>query len=133
MRKIIFSFLIAVIIISTGCKPNRYQRYITIKSNPSGAVVWLNDQEIGTTPVTTPFTWYGDYDVILRKDGYQSLHTNQKTKRPFTQWVGMDFFFEVIWPFSITDQQNFSFTLEPLANQNDEMLIEKAKKLQQDK
>jgi len=41
------------------------ERTITITSEPSGALVHLNDEEIGRTPVTVPFRFYGVYDVRL--------------------------------------------------------------------
>ena len=45
------------------------ERELTINTNPSGAVVLLNDEEIGVSPVTVPFNWYGDYNVTIRKQG----------------------------------------------------------------
>ena len=62
----------ALTIISlNGC----VERFITVTSKPAGAIVWLNDEEVGVTPVTVPFTWYGEYGVVLRKEGYQTLKT----------------------------------------------------------
>lgn len=48
----------------SGC----VERKITVISNPEGALLTLNDVEVGRTPVTVPFTWYGDYDVQIRAD-----------------------------------------------------------------
>ncbi len=45
------------------------ERTITITSDPPYALVWLNDEEIGRTPVTVPFTFYGKYDVRLIHEG----------------------------------------------------------------
>lgn len=44
------------------------QRTITITSNPTGALVHLNDEEVGRTPLTVPFTFYGTYDVRVAYD-----------------------------------------------------------------
>lgn len=44
------------------------ERTITITSEPSGALVHLNDEEVGRTPLTVPFTFYGVYDVRLEMD-----------------------------------------------------------------
>ncbi|HQI29243.1 MAG TPA: PEGA domain-containing protein, partial [Sedimentisphaerales bacterium] len=44
-------------VLLTGC----VERRLTIYTEPPGAIVTLNDQEIGVSPVTVPFNWYGDY------------------------------------------------------------------------
>ena len=51
------------------------ERTMTFQSNPPGALVYVNNQEIGRTPMRRDFTWYGNYDVVLRKDGYETLKT----------------------------------------------------------
>ncbi len=71
------------------------QRTITITSTPPGALVHLNDQEIGVTPVTTKFLYYGTYDVKLKKAGYDSLWTSQKAIAPWWEAPGPDLFAEL--------------------------------------
>ena len=71
----------AVCLGPAGC----VQRSITITSDPPHAIVWLNDEEIGRTPVTVPFTFYGKYDVRIvhegqwmsRADGAAALDVSQ--------------------------------------------------------
>ena len=55
------------------CQKENEAVTITIDSEPPGALCWLNDNEIGRTPVTVPFTWYGTYRVRLEKPGYEPL------------------------------------------------------------
>src|SRR5688500_18580755 len=50
-------------------------REMVIDSEPRGALVYLNDQEIGRTPLTKEFTWYGTYDAVVRLEGYETLKT----------------------------------------------------------
>ncbi len=45
------------------------ERLITVHSSPAGALVYLNDEEIGRTPVSVPFKYYGTYDVRLEHEG----------------------------------------------------------------
>ena len=59
--------LLLLIIATTGC----VQRTISITSRPSGALVHLNDEEVGRTPLTVPFTYYGTYDVRLSHETIQ--------------------------------------------------------------
>src|SRR4051794_12716028 len=39
------------------------ERKLTVVSQPDGALVHLNNQEIGRTTVSRDFIYYGDYDV----------------------------------------------------------------------
>jgi hypothetical protein len=91
--------------------PGCVRRTLTVTSNPPGALAYLNDQEIGRTPVTREFTWYGDYDVELRKDGYQTVKAKTPVIAPWWQWVPFDLFAE---PFPLTDRHTYSYSLVPL-------------------
>jgi len=95
------------------CAAGCVRRTMTITSEPPNALVVLNDQEIGRTEVTADFLWYGDYDVVLRKEGYATLHTNWKIKAPWYQVPPLDFFFEVLWPGQLHNHQTQHFVLEP--------------------
>ena len=72
------------------------QRTITITSQPEGALVHLNDEEIGRTPVTVPFTFYGIYDVRLEADGHQPMWTQQKAVAPWWELPGVDLMAEAV-------------------------------------
>jgi len=96
-------------LLSVGC----VERTLTIRSAPDGALVHLNQREVGRTPLTVDFTWYGDYDVVLRKDGYQTLTTHRRIHAPWYQWPGIDFVTECLIPATITDHQEIAFELQP--------------------
>ena len=49
------------------------ERRLTINTKPQGAVVALNDEEIGESPVSVNFNWYGDYCVRISKEGYEDF------------------------------------------------------------
>ncbi len=118
--------LIALSLAAVGC----VERKITVTTEPAGAVVWLNDEEIGATPITTHFTWYGDYDVVMRREGYETLHTSRETPTPVWQWPGLDLFFECFWPFELVDEHNWHFDLTPATPGDAEALIRSALDLQ---
>ncbi|HQZ69135.1 MAG TPA: PEGA domain-containing protein, partial [Planctomycetaceae bacterium] len=46
-------------------------RRVTINSNPSGALVKVDGRDIGYTPASFDFTWYGTREVQLLRDGYE--------------------------------------------------------------
>ena len=94
---------------TAGC----VEQLLSIDSDPSGAVVTLNDQEIGRTPVTTNFKWYGFYEANVRKDGYQTLKTTSPVIAPWWQFVPFDLVAEII-PVRYTDQHYLHYTLQPI-------------------
>ncbi len=113
---------VAVFVVSAGC----VRRTMTITTEPSRAMVFLNDQEVGPSTVSTDFLWYGDYDVIIRKEGYKTLKTHWNVEPPWYQKVPIDFFAEVLWPRWLHDTHERHFTLEPAETPTDEELIGRA-------
>lgn len=78
--------LITMLLVLPGC----LQRRIRVTSEPPGAVVWVNDTEIGRTPAETGFTFFGDYDVRLELDGYEPVHEMRRAKAPLHEYPGPD-------------------------------------------
>lgn len=76
------------ILLSTlaGCA----QKVIEITTEPSGALVTLNDVPVGRTPLQTEFTYYGDYDIQVRKDGYEPLRTKATASTPLYERAPLD-------------------------------------------
>jgi len=87
------------------------ERTITISSEPKGALVFLNDKEVGRTPVTVPFQWYGDYDVILRKNGYDAMKTHKRVVQPWYEYFPFDIFAELFYPGTIHDEHVWEFEM----------------------
>ena len=92
-----YSLLIRLLLLTagvlmTGC----VERTITITSDPPGALVYLNDEEVGRTPVTVPFTFYGTYDVRLEHEDFQPLWTQKKADAPWWETPGPDLVAEAI-------------------------------------
>src|SRR5579864_3470128 len=81
------SWTLAILLICTGCE---VQSTLTVQSSPLGALVFLNDQEVGRTPVTRSFKWYGTYDVEVRADGFETVRTQSQVWAPWWQWVPFD-------------------------------------------
>jgi hypothetical protein len=89
------------------------EQTLTVNSDPPGALVYLNDQEVGRTPLTRDFNWYGDYDVQLRLEGYETLKTHKPVTAPLWNWVPFDLVANLL-PFTFRDHEEMSFTLKPL-------------------
>jgi len=106
--RIAIVLLLPPLLLLTGC----VRRSLTVKSNPSGALVYLNGVEVGRTPMTRDFTWYGTYDVVLRKEGYETLKTRGKVIAPWWQWVPIDLVAELL---PLHDKRELAYTMKPYA------------------
>ncbi len=118
--------VLAAFCFCTGC----VERKITIITEPQGALVALNDEEIGVSPVTVGFEWYGDYAVRISKEGYQTLHTHQKLKRPLKDKFPFDLFADAFT--TKIDSYTWTFKLEPAVPVEKDDLIKSATALQKE-
>jgi hypothetical protein len=106
------------------------ERELTINTKPQDALVVLNDEEIGPSPVTTNFNWYGDYCIRISKGGYETLNTNRELKAPWYDHFPFDFFVQVVYPGRIVDSYEWTFELSPMQQVNTEQLIQNAREMQ---
>jgi hypothetical protein len=100
---------IAVLLFSSGC----VHRRLTINSNPPGARVLIDGQEVGETPTSIDFTHYGTREIVLQRDGYETLKTLQRVPTPWYQIPGIDFFADNLLPFQLTNRHAFNYQLQP--------------------
>ena len=118
--------LITCLLLS-GC----VERKLTINTQPQGAIVLLNDEEIGTSPATVSFNWYGDYNVTIRKEGFETLKTHRLLKGPWYDKFPFDFFAQILNSKRIVDSYEWSFELAPKQKINREQLIKNAQELKE--
>ena len=105
------------------------RRTIIITTEPSHARVFLNDEEIGLSEVSTDFLWYGDYGVIIRKEGYETLQTHWLIEPPWYEVIPIDFLAEVLWPWWLHDVHKRHFELKPFDPPGAEELVSRATEL----
>ena len=86
---------------------------MTIRSNPPGALVYVDDYEIGTTPISHNFTYYGTRKIRLVKNGYQTLTVMQSFPPPWYQIFPLDFITENFVPGVIRDRRTVAYQLAP--------------------
>lgn len=126
--------LLALIVVSLianlllgGC----VERKLTINTEPQGAIVLLNDEEIGVSPVTVSFSWYGDYNVTIRKEGFETLKTHRILKGPWYDKFPFDIFAQILSPKRIVDSYEWTFELSDRQQINREKLIQDAQQLKE--
>ncbi len=100
---------LAALLVGGGC----VERKMTIRSDPPGATVLLEDDPVaGRTPVEVPFTWGGARQVTLLLAGHRPLDTVAEVEDPWYTWFPLDVLAEFAWPGTIEDHQEFAFQLE---------------------
>jgi len=114
-----------VLIVLAGC----VERELKINTKPQGALVALNDEEIGESPVTVNFNWYGDYCVRISKEGYETLNTHRDLKGPWYDHFPFDFFAQIVNPNRIVDSYEWTFELSPKKQISRDELIQDAQEL----
>ena len=115
--------LLATIAALTGCADRR----LHITSDPPGALVALNDVEVGRTPVEVNFTSFGTYDVRLQRPGYATLLTSAEANPELHDQPVFDAL-SVVLPGRPRTDIHWHFVMEPLETDAD-ALIERAREV----
>lgn len=109
----------------SGC----VHRRLTINSNPSGALVRLDGEDIGYTPASVDFTWYGTREVQLVKDGFETQTRLIDLKAPWYQKFPLDFFSDNLLGTHIRDQHRFNLQMQPKRMDDSGDVIERGRSL----
>lgn len=123
MRLTLTFALLLVTLASAGC----VRRTITITTDPPGTLVWLNDREVGRTPLTVDFLYYGTYDVRLEREGYEPQMTSGVAKPPVWDHVPLDFIAELI-PTELNSRIEWHYVMQP-RDDDPEVLLRRAEAL----
>jgi len=84
-------------VLCLGC----VERTLRVRVDQPGARVLINGEERGYTTeirrnVDVPFLWYGNYEILIRKEGYLTEKVTYTTRAPLYEWIGPDFFAEIL-------------------------------------
>ncbi len=119
----------AIVLFASTSAQAAVQRRMTICSDPPGAVVYIDNFEIGTTPISTNFIYYGTRQIRLVRDGYETLTVLQPVPAPWYQYPVLDFFSDNFTPGEIRDHRTFSYRLVPQVVVPSEVLRQRAEEL----
>ena len=114
--------IVAVLLVAPGC----VQRRMTIRSNPPGALVYVDDYQLGTAPVSHDFVYYGTRKIRLVKDGYETLTVRQPFPLPWYQYFPLDFVTENLIPWEIRDERVVDLAMTPAATTPPESVVARA-------
>jgi hypothetical protein len=94
--------------------------------------VRIDGQQIGYTPVSVPFTYYGTRDIQLEKDGFKTVKVQQRIQSPWYDKFPVSFFSNHFSPNEIRDERLLDFQLEPKAQVQENLLLDRANGLRGD-
>lgn len=117
--------VLILVCIQTGC----VRRRMTIRSNPSGATVYVDERRVGVTPVSTNYIYYGTRNIQLVKDGYETVKEKHRFTTPWYQYPVIDFFSENLWPFETRDERELQFDLPPMPAAVPTQVMQRAEQL----
>lgn len=113
---------------AVGC----VRRRMFINSNPAGALVYVDNEQIGTTPCGVDFTYYGTREIRLVKPGFETLTVNQPIPTPWYEFPPLDFVSENLMPTKIRDNRSVIYNLSPQLIVPSQELIARGEQLRQE-
>lgn len=112
---------------ATGC----VRRRLTVRTNPPGAVVSVDNQVIGASPAASTFVYYGTREIRVERDGYRTETIRRQLNPPWYQYPPLDFITETLWPLEIRDERVIDVELVPKEVVPVETVIDRAEQLRQ--
>src|SRR6476619_8625211 len=108
------------------------RRRLNVNSNPPGALVYVDNQQIGTTPCSVDFIYYGTREIRLIKPGFETLTINQPIPTPWYEYIPLDFVSENLIAMKIRDNRTLTYNLSPQLMVPTPELINRADQLRQE-
>jgi len=124
-RQLIAACAVVSCLLMAGC----VRRRLTIRSSPPGAQVFVDNQEIGTTPCSASFVYYGTRSITVMKDGYRTEKIFQKLSPPWYEIPPLDFFNENLNPIETRDERIVDVQLVPEEIVPQQKLLDRAQSL----
>jgi hypothetical protein len=102
---------------------------MTVRSDPPGALVLVDGEEVGYTPCAVDFTYYGTREIQLIKPGFETVTRLERLPTPWYQVPPLDFISDNFTPFKITNRHEFAYHLQPQRRVETNELLDRANSL----
>jgi hypothetical protein len=122
------ALIVAVLLPGVGC----VRRRLNVRTNPPGALVYVDNQQIGTTPCSVDFVYYGTREIRLVKPGFETLTVNQPIPTPWYEYPPIDFISENLIASKIRDNRTVTYNLAPQVIVPTQELVDRANQLRQE-
>lgn len=103
-------FLGAILATLTACGGTRI---LTVDSSPQGALVRLDEDVIGRTPLEYTFEHFGRRRLSLYLPGYRTYSDKLFLETPWHATFPIDIFTEILLPLQLGYEKSVTITLEP--------------------
>ncbi|MEM1061275.1 MAG: PEGA domain-containing protein [Planctomycetota bacterium] len=123
-RVVAAGLVTALLVTSTGCQSMR--RRITVRTDPPGALVLVDGEEIGYAPASIDFTHYATREISVVKSGYETDTRLHDFDAPLHQQPGPDFFVDNFSPVPLTDRRDVTIKLRPQGTVDTDDLLRRA-------
>ncbi len=126
---------LAIALAATWLIPGCVERRMTIRTNvddQGGALAIVDKQEVGFTPVSTGFTYYGPREIKLIKDGYETATFVQPIEAPWWDSPPLEFFVENLLPVTLRDEREFYYELLPARQVRTDEVLDRAQQLRRE-
>ncbi len=109
----------------TGC----VQRRLIVRSQPEGALVTIDNQSVGRTPVPVPYTYAGTREIQLEKDGFKTIKVRERIRPKWYDTFPLSFFSNNLALREIRDERVLDFQMEPRTQVQENQLLDRANDL----
>lgn len=89
----------------------------------------VEGEEVGYTPVSLDFTYYGTREFTLVKDGYETLTVLQKVKTPWYELFPLEFVTDNFSLMKINNRHDFTYRMRPQVIVPTQELLDRAQGL----
>jgi hypothetical protein len=110
---------------TTGCVRKR----MTVRTNPPGAMVYVDRKPIGLSPASTNYVYYGTRNFEIVRDGYRTERFLRRFNPPWYAIPPLDFVSESLWPFEKRDERIIDVQLTPTPSVSNDALIASGEQL----
>jgi len=87
------------------------RRRLTVRTNPPGAMVYVDRQLIGPSPASTSYIYSGTRLIEVVGDGYRTEKLLRTFHPRWYQVPPLDFFSETLWPWELRDERVVDVTM----------------------
>jgi hypothetical protein len=119
--------VLIILALLTGC----VERTLLLRSDPPGAVVVVNGDEVGVAPAKVHFESYGKFEVVMSAARHCRLRVVVPVQPPWYECFPLDFFSELLCPWTVFDEHAVTLKLEPLPEGEAAGLDERERQLQE--
>ena len=117
---------ILIMLLLPGC----VHRRVTIYSDPPGALAKVDGKVIGYTPASYDYTWYGEREVELLRDGYETQKQLIRFGAPWYQRFPLEFLSDNLAGTHLQDHRQVRIGMQPRRRDSSTDVLQRGRSLQ---